>query len=67
MNFTSSVGLTSLDPGGWSRKANWKGFESDTEDAFAAMSLPRDVRVGEQLFRCTLVKAAAKNIPAGHI
>ena len=49
------------------RKANWEGFESDTEDAFAALPLPRDVRVGKCVFSCTLVKVAAKDILAGRI
>ena len=31
------------------------------------MLLPRDVRVGKHILRCTLFKAAAKNVPAGQI
>ncbi|XP_053968961.1 uncharacterized protein LOC128870372 [Anastrepha ludens] len=47
------------------KKANWTGFTEFTEDTFAALPIPTDVRVGERAFRKVLTAAAARFIPAG--
>ncbi|XP_053969088.1 uncharacterized protein LOC128870451 isoform X3 [Anastrepha ludens] len=47
------------------KKANWAGFTEFTEDTFAALPIPTDVRVGERVFRKVLTAAAVRFIPAG--
>ncbi|XP_053968469.1 uncharacterized protein LOC128869896, partial [Anastrepha ludens] len=48
------------------KKANWASFTEFTEDTFAALSIPTDVRVGERAFHKVLTAAAAPFIPAGN-
>ncbi|XP_053967611.1 uncharacterized protein LOC128869140 [Anastrepha ludens] len=47
------------------KKDNWAGFTEFSEDTFAALPIPTDVRVGERAFRKVLTAAAARFIPAG--
>ena len=48
------------------RRANWDGFRSESEAAFARLPPPTSCSTGEKLWRRIILKASSHHIPCGY-